>query len=272
MSEHNITLAPGTAKVLHTAGQYCDRDIVVTAEDGDGYDKGYADGYDTGYGKGIELGVMDGEDAEYNRLWDSLQENGNRTAYNGAFGSVWNDENFKPKYDIKPQNANHIFRYSGIVDLKGDLEKAGVTLDFSNVSYGQFVQMFETSKVENVGVIDTRSSAGFSINYMFYGATKLKYIEKWILTDDGKQKFGERDTFGSCGQLEEIRLEGALGCSLSFSSCSKLSSDSVQSIIDHLKDLTGATAQTLTFQAAVGGKLTDAQKAAITAKNWTLVY
>jgi endonuclease I len=48
--------------------------------------------------------------------------------------------------------------------------------------------------------------------------------------------------------------------------------DSVQSIVDALKDLTGATAQTLTFHADVGGKLTDAQKATITAKNWTLVY
>jgi hypothetical protein len=46
----------------------------------------------------------------------------------------------------------------------------------------------------------------------------------------------------------------------------------MQSIIDHLKDLTGQTPQKLTFHATAGGKLTDVQKAAITAKNWTLVY
>ena len=46
----------------------------------------------------------------------------------------------------------------------------------------------------------------------------------------------------------------------------------MQSIIDGLKDLTGAESQTLTFHSAVGNKLTDTQKATITAKNWTLVY
>lgn len=34
MSEHNITIEGGTSKRLLTAGKYCDRDIVVTAEGG----------------------------------------------------------------------------------------------------------------------------------------------------------------------------------------------------------------------------------------------
>ena len=34
MTEHKITLAAGATKVLHTAGMYCDRDIVVTADGG----------------------------------------------------------------------------------------------------------------------------------------------------------------------------------------------------------------------------------------------
>ena len=36
--------------------------------------------------------------------------------------------------------------------------------------------------------------------------------------------------------------------------------------------LTGSTAQTLSLHADVGAKLTDAQKAAASAKNWTLAY
>ena len=307
MEDIKITIPNGTSKRLPTKGKLCDTDILVTAEGAnDRFDLGYKEGFDSGmgagyqrgyeqgesdgytggyqkgvvegeekglaegYSKGMEHGTEVGEQAEYNRFWDSLQENGNRTAYNGAFGSIWNDENFKPKYDIKPQNANHIFKYSGIVDLKGDLEKAGVTLDFSGVTFGRFVQMLEASKVENVGVIDTRSGAGFTINYMFYNADKLKYIEKWILTDDGTQKFGETNTFGVCPSLEEIRLEGLLGCSLSFSSCRFLSNDSVQSIIDHLKDLTGATAQTITFHSDVKANITDEQTQEIWNKNWTI--
>ena len=60
--------------------------------------------------------------------------------------------------------------------------------------------------------------------------------------------------------------------SISFSNSSKLSDLSIQSIIDGLVDLTGGTAQTLTLHANVGAKLSDEQKATITAKNWTLVY
>ena len=36
MSEFNISIEAGKTKVLHTAGKYCDRDIVVTAEGGGG--------------------------------------------------------------------------------------------------------------------------------------------------------------------------------------------------------------------------------------------
>ena len=51
-----------------------------------------------------------------------------------------------------------------------------------------------------------------------------------------------------------------------------LSDETIQSIIDGLADLTEQTTQTITFYATVGAKLTDEQKATITAKNWTLAY
>jgi len=76
-----------------------------------------------------------------------------------------------------------------------------------------------------------------------------------------------------CNSLVDIRFaEKSIPISISFGSCAKLSAETIQSIIDGLADLTGGTAQTLTLHATVGGKLTDAQKAIITAKNWTLVY
>lgn len=73
--------------------------------------------------------------------------------------------------------------------------------------------------------------------------------------------------------LETIRIvPGTAKLQLGFSNCSKLTDESIQSIIDGLADLTGQAAQTVTFHATVGAKLTDEQKATITAKNWTLVY
>lgn len=75
-----------------------------------------------------------------------------------------------------------------------------------------------------------------------------------------------------CHNLEYIRIvPNTIKYSVSFAQSSKLSDESVQSIIDGLAD-SGGTAQTLTLHATVGDKLTDEQKATITAKNWTLVY
>lgn len=76
-----------------------------------------------------------------------------------------------------------------------------------------------------------------------------------------------------CRKLETIRFKaGTIKKSVDFSSCGVLTAESIQSIIDGLADLTGGTAQTLTFHADVGAKLTDAQLSAISAKNWTVTY
>ena len=71
--------------------------------------------------------------------------------------------------------------------------------------------------------------------------------------------------------VEEVRFApNTIKSSIGLEGSEKLSDATVQSVIDGLADLTGATAQTLTLHATVKGKLTDAQVAAITAKNWTL--
>lgn len=70
-----------------------------------------------------------------------------------------------------------------------------------------------------------------------------------------------------CDNLREIRfVPETINNTLNFSRCSKLSAQSIQSIIDGLATVT--TAQTLTLNSAI--ILTDAQKATINAKEWTL--
>ena len=79
--------------------------------------------------------------------------------------------------------------------------------------------------------------------------------------------------FSNCIALVEVRfVANSIKYSISFANCGLLSTETIQSIIDGIADLTGGTAQTLTLHSIVGGKLTDEQKATITAKNWTLVY
>ena len=72
----------------------------------------------------------------------------------------------------------------------------------------------------------------------------------------------------ACDNLTEIRfVSETIKVNIDFNRCSKLSAQSIQSIIDGLATVT--TAQTLTFNSAI--VLTDEQKATITAKGWTLV-
>lgn len=117
MTEHNITLAVGATKVLHTAGTYCDRDIVVTAEKGDGYDNGYNEGLEAG------------KKAEYDAFWDAFQQMGNRTYYRYAFygqsSGAWTDEIYDPKYPIRATEnvgGDSVFQASKITDTKVDIE------------------------------------------------------------------------------------------------------------------------------------------------------
>ncbi len=78
--------------------------------------------------------------------------------------------------------------------------------------------------------------------------------------------------FYNCPALQNIVFEGDIIANISFGSSPNLTSESVVSIITALKDLMGQPSQAVTFHSTIGNKLTNEQKAIITAKNWTLVY
>lgn len=231
-----------------------------------GYDDGAAAG--GGGGGGYDQGYEAGKQAEYDAFWDAFQDNGNRSSYGSAFmGLYWNNINFRPKYSmaVSSHGCGSMFESCG---YEGDLvelcEKQGITIDFSNGV--EFQKTFYGTKFTRIGVIDARKATRFY--YVFNYSSNLKTIDKIISAETTPYSIA----FGGLGSLEEIRFEGTIGVSLLINNSPLLSNDSVQSIIDHLKDLTGATAQTLTFHNDVGNKLTQAQKDAISAKNWTLVY
>lgn len=223
------------------------------------------------YDNGVEIGRVEGKQAEYDRFWDAYQKNGNRTDYQYAFyGEGWGSI-FTPKYDLKPIDATCMFLKSNIRDLETSLKNSGVVLDTSNCTNA--FRMFHgigsaNDCFETVPELDLRKATNIG---ELFGYAEFKIVRKIILNDSGTQ-----DTstvfHGGMQCLEEIRFEGVIGRNLRLQWSGKLSDASVQSVIDHLKDLTGATAQTLTFHADVGAKLTQAQKDAISAKNWTLVY
>ena len=76
--------------------------------------------------------------------------------------------------------------------------------------------------------------------------------------------------FSVCSSLKNISfVAGCIKKSISFSQ-SPLTDESIQSIIDGLADLTGQTAQTITFHSDVKNKLTEEQIASATSKNWNI--
>ncbi len=153
-------------------------------------------------------------------------------------------------------------RYSkGIKSVK-IIGKYGVTLSVS----GAFANCSDLEVVD-LSECDTLMT---NIQNVFNGSPKLKTIKGDLNFQSGATIV---TPFANCVALEDVRfVSGCLEKNISFSSSSLLSDLSIQSIIDGLADLTGDTAQTLTLHSTVGGKLTDEQKATITAKNWTLVY
>ena len=75
--------------------------------------------------------------------------------------------------------------------------------------------------------------------------------------------------FYCCAALKDFRVVPlSLNVDISINYSSELSSETIQSLIDGLADLTGGTAQTVSWHSTVLSKLTESQIAQILGKNW----
>ena len=285
IAEKITTIAENVDKVSRS-GYKTGYEIGFNSGDEHGYARGYADGKAEGGGaepiineltitengtytapdgvdgySPITVNVKGSDNSYYNDVWDSIQTNGTRTNYDRWFASLsWNDVTFKPKYDMILSSASYMFQYSQITDLV--VAMGGKTIDFSNVPSYSMTRPFDSSAITHIGVVNV-SNAGL-LNTLFGNATELHTIDKLVVS--ASNTYGTK-MFEFCSKLENIIIEGTIGNAFNMSAC-PLTTASVQSIIDHLADLTGATTKTLTLSASA--TITDAQKTAITAKNWTL--
>ncbi len=246
-------------------------DVVVLGDSS--YDIGFADGVTAGYAEGYDVGVEDGKKAEHDAFWDAYQQNGSRTNYQYAFASYWFLENFRPKYDIRPSvsggDMNYAFSYFNFnrepIDLAQILEDCGVVLDLSQAT--NLIYTFQYAKVSRLPVLDIRNCTSFNNTL---NRCEAVTIDKIIVKDDGSQNINGLFTWYQL--LQNVVIEGKISKSFTMQWSANLTVESLQSFVDALVDLTGQTAQTWTLHNTVGNKLTEAQKATITAKNWTLVY
>ena len=203
------------------------------------YSKGFADGSEQGgnteeaYNDGFEAGKK----AEYDAFWDTFQNYGEAVSYAYIFRNTrWTDKNFNPKYDLLSTTFYWAFRGTPITDTKKEL------LLTDDASSDALAQTFDNNKT-------------------------LITIRKLRVHEGVKYS----STFLNTTALENIVFEGVIGQSLTLKHSSKLTHDSLMSVINHLKDFTG-TDNTMTL--ALGetnlAKLTDEEKAIATQKGWTL--
>lgn len=153
----------------------------------------------------------------------------------------------------------------GVTKITLTASESENTINMGSTFYGS-----ENSTLETIDLSGLKKKP-HNISHCFRACRNLKYI------------FGELDfsavtsstyigsVFLYCANLEEVRVKkGTLSISIQINAPQNLSDASIQSIIDGLADLTGSTAQTITFHADVKAKLTEEQIATITSKNWTL--
>ena len=187
-----------------------------------------------------------GKKAEYDKNWDYHQDSGRKKNYNYAFaGTWWNDDTFCPKYDMKSvESANNIFCFATISDLKGILERCGVTLDLSlaNPAGYAFNGMRELTRLPVINLSGV-TAGNYRLDNVFNGDGKLWYIEKFIIRDDGLNTFN--NVFNGCTSLTYLRIEGVIGNDINFSAC-PLSRESMESVISALSDT--ASGKTVTFK------------------------
>lgn len=235
------------------------------------YESGYTVGEEAGWWDGYNTGNEDGYAEAQKDFWDAYQNKGKRTDLTRMFGSfAWTNENFKPQYDLKPTNAYGLFWGSRIEgDLVEILDNLGITLDFSNLSKYEIYAItnaFTNTLFTRIGVCDFRNftDSAMQIGQVFMQSTKLVTIDKIIVNGHGFSS----QAFKYCYELKNLTIEGMIGRNSDFSGCSKLSHDSLMSIINALAELPEGTVYTLTLGNTNLQKLTEAELTVARNKGW----
>ena len=212
-----------------------------------------------------------GKKAQYEEFWASMPAN-----LDGTYlfsGDMWNDVTFKPKKNIVLRNAvNGLFYNNGCTNIKKALADCGVTLDMSGVTGAN--QCFSYALTTELPALDLSSMA--NVQNFFALAQNL------VTIDSVKFKDGAtfNNAFGTCKNLENITILGTIsGNGFNVSPCTKLSAESLRSIVNALSSTT--TGLTVTFPTTAeanynanppeGAPQTWAELTA-TRQNWSIAY
>lgn len=188
-----------------------------------------------------------GKKSEYDRFWDTLQQNGNLRFYNYLFAyGRYSDEIYNPKYPIILTNA------------------VGVYINCNTIN-------------------DTKvpiNAEGSYLNQTFSGAL-IKVIRELIVNENTTYNI----TFANCTELQELNITGIIGKNgFNVQYSAKLSKDSITGIINALSDITTGLAVTLSKtavnnafgidvdDATTWGEGTEYYNLRHSKDNWTISY
>lgn len=240
-------------KIIRAKG---DLDDVYAA----GVEKGRDDG---GYNEGFEAGKK----SQHDEFWDSvINDNTMRNFQNLFAGWGWNDTTFFPNKDIivTSGRGDGMFARSNITNIKQRLIDCDVKLDLSKCT--NLYQMFLYSATSELPEISTLNSTTFQ--QTFSECAKLVTIDKLILKSDGSQTWSS--VFHNTKTIENIVIEGVIGQNgFNIQLCTKLTHDSLMSIINALKDNSGtSTWNTITLGVENLAKLTAEELEIMDNKQW----
>jgi hypothetical protein len=225
--------------------------------------------------EGYEQGLEEGKQSAYDEFWDTFQQNGNRTNYSSSFGSGWTPEIFKPKYPLRPDKAtqmffNNMWENILIEDFVEFSKENNIILDFSNCTIA--TQGLATLKTKHFGVLNFSKCTGlYDLFYTHGNSNGVVTIDEFICSETTTFS---ANTFQNATYLTNIKMSGVIACDINFSKNTRLTAESLRTIIACLKNIknTGVT-RTLTLNSTCVARLTEEEKAVVTEeKGWSLVW
>lgn len=252
----NFEVEAGKSVKLTTAGKYCDRDIVVSATGGGGYTE-----------EDLQAKYDEGKQAEYDRFWDGVQNNGNRTDYRYAF-KEWRSTEINPKYAIRCTGQSGIELFNGCQNITSVPVVTPVNGYFETI-YCMFQNCRKAQEIGwDIKVVSSTSSA---VNNSFNMCSELVTIKSLTLDIAESISFNV-NSFGHCYKLENVQFGGTIrNNGLNMQHSSNLSKASIESLINVLSTTTSGKSVTLS-KTAVNNSFTDEEWATLanTRSNWTI--
>ncbi len=182
---------------------------------------------------------MAGEKSEYDRFWDAFQAYGNRRNYQYGFsGRGWNNETFKPKYDIVV--TGEPIRMFVNTDIGGSLvellKRQSILLDTSGTNNAEYLFDSSTKITEIPCIVCNNSAAGLFNWCLSLKTASIELTENTVVSN----------MFFRCDGLENLTVVGTIGKGdFNLQHSARLSKASIISVINALS--TSAAGQIVTF-------------------------